>query len=129
MGRRTWEAAVALGAGGSMPGINATYVFSRTIDRVDRPDVTLVSRDAGAFVRHLKELDGKDICVLGGGELGGSLLAEGVVDEVGVNIHPVLLGGGVPIFRDAGRRIGLELIESRIMQGGCVLARYRVGNA
>ena len=36
------------------------------------------------------------------------------------------VGGGVPLFRDAGRRIPLELVESRTMDGGCVLATYRV---
>jgi len=52
--------------------------------------------------------------------------AAGVIDEVGLNIHPVLLGSGVPLFRDAGRRIKLALQESRVLDGGCVLATYRV---
>jgi dihydrofolate reductase len=131
MGRKTWEAAASQrDDGGSesaaMPGITATYVFSRTLDRIDDPKVQLVKHDAGDFVRRLKGEPGKGICVLGGGDFGRSLLAEGLVDEVGLNIHPILLGGGVPLFLDAGRRIGLDLIESRVMEGGCVLARYRV---
>jgi dihydrofolate reductase len=77
-------------------------------------------------VRELKQRPGKGICVMGGGELAQSLFEAGVIDEVGLNIHPVLLGAGVPFFRDAGRRIGLELAESRVIDGGCVLANYRV---
>jgi dihydrofolate reductase len=73
----------------------------------------------------LKQKPGKEICVLGGGDLAASLFHAGVIDEVGLNIHPVLLGSGVPFFRDAGR-IGLELIESRSIAGGCVYALYRV---
>jgi hypothetical protein len=45
---------------------------------------------------------------------------------VGLNVHPVLLGSGVPLFRDVGRRIPLALAESRVMDGGCVLSTYRV---
>jgi dihydrofolate reductase len=126
MGRKSWEAAVAQGGAGAMPGITATYVFSRTLEHIEHPHVTLISEDAGDFVRRLKQQDGKDICVLGGGDFGCSLLTEGVVDEVGLNVHPILLGAGVPLFRDTGRRIGLTLVESRVLDGGCVLARYRV---
>ena len=128
MGRRTWEFAATQGGGdatASDPAIT-TYVFSRTLKSIDRPGVRLVSSDAGAFVRELKEKEGRGICVMGGGELGTALLAAGVVDEVGLNIHPVLLGSGTPLFRDARRHIALELIENRTIDGGCVLATYRV---
>ena len=64
---------------------------------------------------------------MGGGELAQSLFAAGVIDEVGLNVHPILLGSGVPFFRDAGRRISLVLAESKVIDGGCVLSTYRVG--
>ena len=89
------------------------------------PGVTLVREDAGGFVRALKAQPGGGICVMGGGELAQALFAAGVIDEVGLNIHPILLGRGTPLFRDAGR-IPLELVESRVLHGGCVLATYRV---
>jgi dihydrofolate reductase len=129
MGRRTWEVAAGQGgAGGGSPGV-ATYVCSRTLPAIERPGVTLVSSDAAEFVRELKGQPGRGICVMGGGELARSLLAAGVVDEVGLNIHPVLLGQGVPLFRDPGHRVPLELIECRTIDGGCVLATYRVRHA
>ena len=125
MGRKTWEFAAAQGGGdGGMPGVT-TYLFSRTLTESPR-GVQLVSSDAGAFVRELKRQPGGKILVMGGGELGQSLFAADVIDEVGLNVHPVLLGGGVPLFRDAGRRIALELVENRTIDGGCVLATYRV---
>lgn len=127
MGRKTWAAAMAQsggGGGGGSKGIT-TYVFSRTLDSVG-DGAHLVRDDAGEFVRQLKEQPGKGICVMGGGELAQSLLAAGVIDEVGMNVHPVLLGSGVPLFRDAGRRISLALTESRVIDGGCVLSAYRV---
>ena len=110
---------------GAMTRGITTYLFSRTM-RQAPPGVQLVSGDAGAFVRELKQQPGKGICLMGGGELAVSLLEAGVVDEVGLNVHPILLGDGVPLFRDAGRRIPLELLESRVIDGGCVLSQYRV---
>jgi dihydrofolate reductase len=129
MGRKTWDVAVANGRGGggdaSMAGIT-TYVFSRTLETVGG-GAQLVSSDPGEFVRQLKEQPGKGICVMGGGELAQSLFAAGMIDEVGLNVHPIILGSGVPFFRDPGRRIALELTEARVMDGGCVLMNYRVG--
>lgn len=131
MGRKTWAVAVAAGEsegeiGASAVGDVKTYVFSRTLTRIDRPGVTLVQDDPGEFVRRLKAQPGKGICVMGGGELACSLFNAGVIDDVGLNVHPVLLGAGVPLFRDAGRRIALELVDSRTIDGGCVLSNYRV---
>jgi dihydrofolate reductase len=69
---------------------------------------------------------GKDICLIGGGELAQSLLAEGLVDRIGLNIHPILLGAGIPTFRDPGHRVKLALTEFRQLEGGCILAQYEV---
>ncbi len=127
MGRKTWEVAIANASGGDgarMGGIT-TYVFSRTLRSVGQ-GAQLVSDDPGEFVRQLKAKPGKGICVMGGGELAQSLFAAGVIDEVGLNVHPIILGSGIPFFRDPGRRIALQLTEARIIDGGCVLMNYRV---
>jgi dihydrofolate reductase len=125
-GRKTWEGAVAQGRGGATPGMKS-YVFSRTLTSVPADSgVELVREDAEAFVRDLKSRPGKDIIVMSGGSFGSALIDAGVVDEVGFNFHPVLLGGGVPAFVGTGRRVALELKECRTLSGGCVLITYRV---
>jgi dihydrofolate reductase len=78
--------------------------------------------------RGLKEQDGKDVCVMGGGEFAKSLFEAGVIDEIGFNIHSVLLGSGIPLFHKMSRQIDLELIESRALKNGCVYVLYRVKN-
>lgn len=137
MGRKTWDVSVAMAGGGKQKKKAAakraaekitTYVFSRTLTEIDQPGVALVSSDPGAFVRELKGTEGKGICVMGGGELAQSLFEAGVIDEVGLNVHPVLLGAGVPLFRDAGRRIQLSLKESKVLDGGCVYSNYTVSS-
>jgi dihydrofolate reductase len=60
-----------------------TFVFSRTLKEINDPGVQLVASEAVEFVRRLKQEPGKDICLIGGGELARSLLATGFVDKVG----------------------------------------------
>jgi dihydrofolate reductase len=124
MGRKTYEVAVGIGGGGS-PGV-ATYVFSRTLTEDPSEGVTLVREDAPGFVRGLKEQPGKDICLMGGGELARPLFEAGLIDEIGFNIHPVLLGSGIPLFHPMSRQIDLELLECRAFKNGCVYVTYRV---
>lgn len=127
MGRKTYEVAMKMSAGGSNPyaGVK-TYVFSRTMKPKRGSGVEIIADDAAEFVRNLKMQEGKDICVMGGGLLAKSLFEADVIDEIGFNIHPVLLGSGVPLFHEMKRQIDLELIDCKPFKNGCVLVTYRV---
>jgi dihydrofolate reductase len=124
MGRKTYEAALGHGLE-SYSGVK-NYVFSRTLKANPGLPVEIVSEDAAAFVRKLKRRKGKGICLLGGGELAKSLFEAGLIDEVGLNVHPVLLGSGTPLFHEMSRQVNLELLECRKLKGGCVFVSYRV---
>src|SRR5216110_1615131 len=126
MGRKTYEAALKMSKGKEnlYSGIKS-YVFSRTLKpRKDGP-LEIVSGDAVQFVRRLKRTKGKEICVMGGGDLARSLLDAGLIDEIGFNIHPVLLGEGIPLFHELKRQIDLELLDCRRFKNGCVYVLYR----
>jgi dihydrofolate reductase len=123
MGRKTYQVAAKSG-GGAYPGV-ANYVFSRTLKSAGE-GVRPISTDAAAFVRKLKRQKGKGISVMGGGELARSLLEANLIDEIGLNIHPVLLGSGIPLFFPMKRQIDLELHECRPFKNGCVFVMYRV---
>lgn len=141
MGRKTFEVAVAgwaeveeKGSGGENKseaenpyGDIKTYVFSRTLSAGKTSGgAEVIADDPGEFVRELKSEDGKEICIMGGGKLARTLLEAGVIDEIGFNIHPVLLGSGVPLFYEMSRQIDLELLECKAMKNGCVYILYRV---
>lgn len=124
MGRKTYQVSLRMG-GGPVSGMT-NYVFSRTLAADSAPGFIVVASDAVDFVRELKEKAGKDICLMGGGVLAKPLFEGGLIDEIGLHIHPVLLGSGSPAIPPVSRRIGLELIESRTFKNGGLLVSYRV---
>src|SRR5262249_2917175 len=110
---------------GAYPGM-MTYVFSRTLEPRTEPGLEIIHSDVVPFVRDLKGRDGKGICIMGGGDLAQSLLEADLIDEIGLNVHPVLLGSGVPLFLEMKRQINLELKDCRVLKTGCVALTYRV---
>jgi dihydrofolate reductase len=133
MGRKTWDVAQAnspkpkkKSKAKNPYGDLKTYVFSRTLKAGEQDGAIIVNSDPGEFIRELKQKPGKEICVMGGGDLARDLFEAGVIDEIGFNIHPVLLGSGIPLFHGMTRQIDLELIECRPFKNGCVYVSYRV---
>jgi len=126
MGRKTYEVALRNTQGKSPSGGMRLYVFSKTLKPADHRHATIVSGDAVEFVRNLKNQPGKDICLMGGGELANPLFEGGLIDEIGFSIHPVLLGSGIPLFHPMSRQLNLDLLESQTYKNGCVYVRYRV---
>ena len=124
IGRKTYEVMRRMGdSGPPTPGIR-NYVFSRTLKPEDCPGATL-SADAEAVVAELRQAPGKDIALFGGGDLFRSLLAAGLVDEVGVSVIPVLLGGGVPLLPSPADRARLRLLSHRVYEKtGTVMLEY-----
>jgi dihydrofolate reductase len=115
IGRKTFEAMRRMGdAAPPAPGIR-NFVFSRTLRPEDCPHATL-SDDAERVVADLRQKPGKDIALFGGGELFRSLLAAGLVDEVGVAVIPVLLGSGIPLLPSPADRARLRLKKHRVYE-------------
>jgi dihydrofolate reductase len=124
MGRKTYEVMLKSGTT-SYPGVK-NYVFSRTLKESPDEKVEIIEKDVAEFVRDLKARAGKGICVIGGGELAKSLFEARLVDEIGLNIQPVLLGRGIPLFYEMSHQIDLELLDCKPLKNGGVLVSYRV---
>jgi dihydrofolate reductase len=102
------------------------YVFSRTLRPGDDPYVEVVATDVAGFIGQLKQQPGKDIFLMGGGELAQSFFDDGLIDELRLNIQPILLGAGPPLFPPLAREINLKLTESKTLKNGCALVTYSV---
>ncbi|HTN45736.1 MAG TPA: dihydrofolate reductase family protein [Flavipsychrobacter sp.] len=130
IGRKSYEIAqqyAATNGGEAVPGMPKVreYVFSRTLKNV-KSGAVLVSGDSMAEARKIKEQPGKDIWLYGGASLTDALMKEGLVDELWMSVHPVLLGSGKPLFRSQEHRVQLTLLESKTYETGLVSLRYKV---
>jgi dihydrofolate reductase len=122
IGRRTFEAMLRSGQD-TLPGMK-TYVFSRTLQQRDYPDVTVVADKVEETVTHLRNQSGKDIWLFGGGSLFRSLAEIKLVDTVEVAVVPILLGGGVPLLPPPAQRIPLTLKTEKVYPSGIVASEY-----
>ncbi|MGY1730563.1 dihydrofolate reductase family protein [Geodermatophilus sp. SYSU D01045] len=109
---------------GSVP----TWVVTHDADLATGRDVHAYAGDLTRLIDTVRSrIDpGKDICVFGGGRLVTQLLELGLVDELGVSVVPVVLGGGVPFFGTMTASTRLRLVECRPFPSGIVLLNYRV---
>jgi dihydrofolate reductase len=128
LGRKTYEASLRLGATFDSKK-SWTIVFSRHAPPADAPSGVEFVHDAiGPFVNRLREQPGKDIWLMGGGELIASFLDEQVIDEFVISVAPVFIGDGIPLIARRHRLVPLELLSTEPFEDGLVQLRYRVQN-
>ena len=101
------------------------YVASRTVTETSWGPTTILSGDVPSQVRELKEHDDGTISVLGSPGLVQTLMAHDLVDEYAIAIHPVVLGSGKKLFRDAEQVRRLELVGSVTTTTGVLMTTYR----
>ena len=98
------------------------FVVSRTLDKVAWKTTRIV-RDLEE-IRKLKEQPGKNMYLVGGGTLVGSLMNAGLIDEVQLMVTPLVLGGGKSLFKDVKERKSLKFIEAKPLNSGKVSLTY-----
>jgi len=125
-GRKTYDLLMDMGEHGkaAFPPVQY-YVFSNTLKTVEKGD-TLVTGDIKAAVTGIKRQPGKDIWLFGGASLTSSLIQLGLVDEIALAVHPILLGSGKSLFSNIPARIQLQLIGSQTYSTGLVFLTYNV---
>jgi dihydrofolate reductase len=125
LGRKTYE--VGLRMGGKFDSKSRTVVFSRHAPPADAPSgVEFVNGAIGPFVSRLREQPGKDIWLMGGGELIASFLDEKAIDEFVISVVPVFIGDGIPLIARRHRHVPLELRSTERFEDGLVQLHYRV---
>lgn len=125
-GRKSYEMMLRADASGQNPfGSIASYVFSNTLEKA-YPNTELVSGDLAANVKAIVAKTTGNCWFFGGAELLRSFLEAELIDEIGMAIHPILLGSGKPLFLDIERRIQLALKDSKTYSSGLVYSTYTV---
>jgi dihydrofolate reductase len=125
MGRKTLEAGLKM-SGGSLPASNmAMYVFSRAKPPGEGDGWTFVNQSPAAFVAKLRKRAGKDIWLMGGGELARDFLKADLVDELYIGVVPVLLGEGIPLFPSGFPQRNFALVENKTYSKGLIALKYK----
>jgi len=123
LGRKTHDDGLKMG--GSFKGTKIKYyVFSRTQPPGERNYVTFVNESPKSFVEKLLKQPGKDIWLMGGGELARDFLKEDLVDELYIGVVPVLIGEGRPLFPSGFPQREFTLIENKTFSKGLIALKY-----
>jgi dihydrofolate reductase len=106
------------------------YVASTTLEEpLPWSNSTLLKGDAADAVARLKEQPGKDLVILGSGELAQSLMRRNLIDEYLLTIHPLVLGSGRRLFPDGGAFAALRLVDTKTTTTGVVIATYQLAES
>jgi dihydrofolate reductase len=130
MGRNTYQAlstAWSTRDGEFAETINAIrkYVISSTLRSTDWNNSMILSGDVITEVTALKQQDGRDLMLYGHGPLGQTLLERGLLDEIRLSVHPIIVGTGTLFYRDVAKKTELELVGSEPLPSGVIVLRYR----
>jgi dihydrofolate reductase len=125
LGRKTFDAALALDTPFSARDIH--YVFSRQPPPAVVPaGVRFVTQTVAAFVDRIRAERGKNVWMMGGGELIGAFLDENAIDEIVISIVPTIIGAGIPLIAPRHRHVPLRLLSTKAFPDGVVQLHYRV---
>lgn len=112
LGRRTYDWILNY-ENGNFPYKNKKcYVFSNTL-KGKNEDVEFINEDVVSFSKKIKQHEGKNIWIVGGGELLDFFIKERLVDEFIITIAPTLIGEGIPLFKKNNFELELKLKEIR----------------
>lgn len=100
-------------------------VFSTTLSSV-QGTARLASGGLAEEIERLRSEPGEGDIAIGGATLAAEAAALGLIDEYRTRVCPVLVGGGLPFFPRAERRVDLDLVETRTFDSGVVYLRHRV---
>lgn len=124
MGRKTYEIGVKMGQAGYAGMQN--YVFSRTLQKGDDPNIEFVNEDVASFARRIRRGRGKHIWLVGGSETIAAFLDSGQVDEFIIHVIPLFIGEGIPLVQPRHRNLPLHLRKVRRYRDGVVRLHYGV---
>jgi dihydrofolate reductase len=102
------------------------YVASTTLkEPLKWQNSTLIKGDVAEEVAELKQGPGKDLQVIGSGDLAQTLMQAGLVDEYQLMVHPIVLGSGLRLFREGSPKIPLRLVDSKTTGTGVLILTYQ----
>ncbi len=101
------------------------YVVSATLNTLEWQPATLLKGNLAEELTKLKQQPGKNILIPGSPRLVRSLLRDGLLDELSLNICPVVVGSGMRLFDEITNQVNLKLLDSTIFSTGVLSVTYQ----
>jgi len=126
MGRKTYEVSLKMGGSGSFSGSSmTTYVMSRSLPVGARDGLIFVDQLPAELIAQIRKRPGKNIWMMGGGELAREFLKADLIDELYLGVVPVLLGEGLPLFPSGFPQRDFALLENKTFSKGLIALKYK----
>lgn len=104
----------------------AKVVLSRTLSGKDLRNTQIISHNLAAEIGQLKQGPGREIVIFGSPGAAHSLMAENLIDHYWLFVNPVLMGAGIPVFKNIQTHSVLKLVASHVFTSGVVCLHYEV---
>jgi len=125
-GRKTWDMAVMMGSVNAFGPKVRNHVFSRSLPSNPGTSAEFVRESPAEFAKRERGEPGKNLWIMGGGEIIASFLEAGAIDEFIITTIPVMIGEGIPLLRAKPTTVELNLLSARRYPDGVLRSHYRV---
>jgi dihydrofolate reductase len=101
-------------------------VLSKTMQGTVLPNTKIIDNNLSAEINQLKQAGGQEIVIFGSPGAAHSLMAENLIDETWLFVNPILLGQGIPVFKNIQQRQALKLVASHTFSSGVVCLHHQI---
>ncbi len=123
MGNHTYQQILTFG---DFPYAEKTnYVFTRNTNVKEDTYIQFIHEDLAGFGKKLKQQAGDDIWLVGGGQINTVFLNAGLIDEMILSVHPIILGSGIPLFEGNPSTTKFSLQHTQAFDSGLVQLTYQ----
>ena len=102
----------------------AKVIISNSMKGSNIPKVQIISNDIPGQIQHLKQQPGKNILILGSPSASHSIMQYNLIDEYWIFVNPILIGGGISLFKNINNKINLRLVTTNIFSSGVIGLHY-----
>ena len=100
-------------------------VLSKSMKGKNLPNTKIISENISDEINRLKQVRGEEIIIFGSPSASHALMSENLIDEFWIFVNPVLLGQGIPLFKDIQQKVNLKLVKSHAFSCGVVCLHYQ----
>lgn len=103
-------------------------VFSKTMEKTSWKNTRIIGDNIPEKISKMKNEPGKNLLLIGSASIAHTFMQHNLIDEYWINVNPVLLGSGIPLFKNIHDRVNLYLIEAKKFDTGVIGLKYEVKN-